>query len=606
MTGLSDLTPVAPSSGGGGTGTVGPEGPAGVGVPVGGATNEVLAKASAADYDTTWMTPATGGGAPAAHASTHIDGGSDPILGPIKLVSGATTDRPVQIQAAAGQTANLIETFNPSLQRRVGIGPSGTMQVYDGPGTSVLAQMSNLSNGFVAANGYLSAGTSAAVTGAVRMNKTGTIAWRNQANTADVVGLSIDGSNALAVGAPLNLGGFVAGNGATPVAATDLATKGYVDGLAPAGGGIDPTLFDANSILKADVDNTPVALTVAPSTFVGRDAAGSIAALTATQAKAILGVTSADVSDFNTAVRLNRLDQMASPTATVNMGSQVITALAAPTNPTDAVNKAYADSVASGLDFKASVRAATVGNIDMTSTVSYIDDVRLFAGSRVLVKDQTNAAENGIYIWDFGPMTRASDANQDAEVTPGLFVFVEEGTVNGDKAFVLTTDASPLTGGPIVVGTTPLTFTLFSGGGTSVVGTTDRITVTGTQIDVAATYVGQTSITTLGAVTTGTWTGTPVAVANGGTGATTAAGARTNLGISASGTKFTAQIGNASLTSFTVTHNLNTKDVLVDVYDTASGATVYADVVRTTVNAITISGFHTVPTTNQYSVVVFG
>jgi hypothetical protein len=157
-----------------------------------------------------------------------------------------------------------------------------------------------------------------------------------------------------------------------------------------------------------------------------------------------------------------------------------------------------------------------------------------------------------------------------------------------------------------VVGTTPLTFTLFSGGGTSVVGTTDRITVTGTQIDVAATYVGQTSITTLGAVTTGTWTGTPVAVANGGTGATTAAGARTNLGISASGTKFTAQIGNASLTSFTVTHNLNTKDVLVDVYDTASGATVYADVVRTTVNAITISGFHTVPTTNQYSVVVFG
>jgi hypothetical protein len=134
------------------------------------------------------------------------------------------------------------------------------------------------------------------VTGAVRMNTTGTIAWRNQANTADVVGLSIDGSNALAVGAPLNLGGFVAGNGATPVAATDLATKGYVDGLVPAGGGIDPAVLGANTILKADVAATPVGLAVPASSFVGRDAAGSIAALTATQAKTILGITSTDVS----------------------------------------------------------------------------------------------------------------------------------------------------------------------------------------------------------------------------------------------------------------------------------------------------------------------
>jgi hypothetical protein len=300
----------------------------------------------------------------------------------------------------------------------------------------------------------------------------------------------------------------------------------------PTGGAIGVTTFDANTLLKADTDNTPVALTVGPSTFVGRDAAGSIAALTGTQAKTILGITTADVFGFDIQVRTNRLDQMASPTATVNMGTQVITALAAPVNAADAVNKAYADSVAVGLDFKQSVRCATTVNLDLTGARGYIDDVRLFDGDRILVKDQTNPAENGIYIQNgFSPIFRSADANQDAEVTPGLFVFVEEGTVNGDKAFVLTTDASPLTGGPIVVGTTPLTFTLFSGGGTSVVGTTDRITVTGTQIDIAATYTGQTSINTVGTITAGDWAGTPIPVASGGTGANTAAAARANLGV---------------------------------------------------------------------------
>jgi hypothetical protein len=104
----------------------------------------------------------------------------------------------------------------------------------------------------------------------------------------------------------LDVLGNAINNVKTPVAATDVANKTYVDGLVPTGGAIGVTTFDANTLLKADTDNTPVALTVGPSTFVGRDAAGSIAALTGTQAKTILGITTADVFGFDIQVRNDR------------------------------------------------------------------------------------------------------------------------------------------------------------------------------------------------------------------------------------------------------------------------------------------------------------
>jgi hypothetical protein len=235
----------------------------------------------------------------------------------------------------------------------------------------------------------------------------------------------------------------------------------------------------------------------------------------------------ATISDFNVAVRLNRLDQMALPTATINANGQLITGVATPVGATDAVNKTYVDNVAAGLDFKSSVRVAATTAVNLAAPGAAIDGVTLSAGNRVLLTAQSTASQNGIYVWNgaAAAATRASDADASAEVTSGLYVFVEEGTANGSKAFVLSTPD------PITLGTTALTFSLFSGGGVSVVGTANRITVTGPQIDIAANYAGQTSITTLGTVTSGTWNGTPVPVAYGGTGATTAAQARINLGI---------------------------------------------------------------------------
>ena len=306
----------------------------------------------------------------------------------------------------------------------------------------------------------------------------------------------------------------------------------------------------------------------------------------------------ATISDFDTQVRTSRLDQMATPTASVGMGNQTITGLGAPVNPTDAATMGYVDSVAQGLDVKTACRVASTANVTLASPGASIDGIALANGDRVLLKDQTTASENGIYVFDTDstPLVRSADADTDAEVVAGMFTFVTEGTANADKGFVLTTD------NPITVDTTDLEFTQFSGSGT-VTGTADRITVTSGQVDIAATYVGQTSLTTLGTITTGTWTGTTIAVANGGTGATTAAGARTNLGAVG---KHTETFGDGIADTFAITHSLGTTAVGVEIWDAATGQTVYADVTRTDANTVTIDGFVSPPASNALNVVVWG
>lgn len=143
-----------------------------------------------------------------------------------------------------------------------------------------------------------------------------------------------------------------------------------------------------------------------------------------------------------------------------------ITGLPAPTNDGDAARKAYVDAVEQALDIKDSVVAATDGSdVDLTSASdpNPIDGVTLSDGDRILLKDQNTGSENGIYdavtATDPTTWTRSADADEDDEVTAGLFTFVEEGTNNSDKGFVLTTND------PITVGSTDLSFTQFSGAG---------------------------------------------------------------------------------------------------------------------------------------------
>lgn len=188
-------------------------------------------------------------------------------------------------------------------------------------------------------------------------------------------------------------------------------------------------------------------------------------------------VTASKISNFDTQVRTNRLDQLAVPTANVSLNSRNLTNLADPVNAQDAATKAYVDATRQGLDAKDSVRVATTANVALTgATTTTIDGVTLAAGNRILVKNQTTGSENGIYVFATGAWSRATDADTSAKVSSGLFVFVEEGTVNSDSGWVLTTD------GVITIGTTSLNFAQFSGAGQITAGM--GLTKTGNTIDV--------------------------------------------------------------------------------------------------------------------------
>jgi hypothetical protein len=125
-------------------------------------------------------------------------------------------------------------------------------------------------------------------------------------------------------------------------------------------------------------------------------------------------------------------------------------------------------------------------------------------------------------------------------------------------------------------------------------------------------YAGQNTIATLGTVTTGTWNATAVEVAYGGTGATSASAARVNLGASAANAsatlpqKLAFDAGDGTATSFVLTHNLNTRDVMVQVTEKSSPyGIVLADVEMTTINTVTV-GFSTAPSNNQYRIIIIG
>ncbi|GAB2468370.1 hypothetical protein GCM10027187_40710 [Streptosporangium sandarakinum] len=126
--------------------------------------------------------------------------------------------------------------------------------------------------------------------------------------------------------------------------------------------------------------------------------------------------------------------------------------------------KTLINGAISSLDYKGSVRVASTGNVPVAAAPATLDGVTLAAGDRLLLKDQTAAAENGLYAFAAAgqPLTRTADADTGTEVTPGLWVTVEEGTIHADTAWWITTD------GPITVGTTSIVFSPFpltSGGG---------------------------------------------------------------------------------------------------------------------------------------------
>jgi len=324
----------------------------------------------------------------------------------------------------------------------------------------------------------------------------------------------------------------------------------------------------------------------------------------------------------NAAHSLINISALAAATAPINMGGFTITNVGTPTNPGDAANKGYVDNSIAGLSWKDSVRAATTANITQ-SGLAAIDGVVPIAGDRILCKDQSSAAFNGIWVAAAGAWARATDADVSTEL-PAASVYVEEGTVNADTAWTCTAN------NPIVLGTTSLPWVQFAGGGAVTAGA--GLTQSGNTLNV----IGDASITvTADQISRATLSGDVTAPAGANTltiGNDVVTNAKlanmptmtvkgNNTGATAdpvdlTGSQLAAIIGNnymrhisqlcLAATSTPVNHGYNTNDVMVQVYRTATPFdTVEADVERTTVNQVTVR-FAVAPAANEYTILVSG
>jgi len=290
------------------------------------------------------------------------------------------------------------------------------------------------------------------------------------------------------------------------------------------------------------------------------------------------------------------------PAADLSMAGFKLTNVGTPSADTDAANKGYVDSVAQGLDTKASVVAATTTNGTLATAFAngqVVDGVTLATNDRILIKNQTDATANGIYTVNAsGAPTRSTDMNVGSEF-PSAYVFVEQGTVNADTGWVCTNNA------PVTLGSTNITWTQFSGAGTYTAN--NGVVLNGSVFSFApesgkGLQTGASGAAIKLATTSGLNVTSDLAV-----GAGNGISVLTNTVAIDSAvvvSKYAASVGDGAATSYTVTHNLNTRDVIVTVYDNSSPyAEVITDVAHTTVNTVTIA-FSVAPTSNQYRVVV--
>jgi len=307
-----------------------------------------------------------------------------------------------------------------------------------------------------------------------------------------------------------------------------------------------------------------------------------------------------DKNKLDNSTNLNTPSTLVIRDSSGNFSSNIITAnditiLNTPLNSTDATNKAYVDSIIHGLEIKESVRLATTpvdGDIDLIGMTfgGTLDGYTVNAGDRVLIKNQSTLSENGIYVYDGGSpntFTRSDDANTSDKVKSGMFCFINEGTLNIDTAWVLTTD------NPIILESTSLTFTQFTQLGQITAGAG----LTKTNDNILDINAGDNSITV---------NSDNIVVKRNSTGA---------IGIDSNGIlintdnttidinsnqlrvvpgaftkKYTATGVSIGTTPGlqTITHNLNTRSVVVSIIDETTFVEYECDVIHATLNTITI------------------
>jgi hypothetical protein len=254
--------------------------------------------------------------------------------------------------------------------------------------------------------------------------------------------------------------------------------------------------------------------------------------------------TTVNAKGLVTAATSANINDLTAPTADYAFGGYKITNLADPTNDQDAATKYYVDTVAQGLDVKASVLVGTTANITLSGAQT-IDGVSVVAGDRVLVKNQTTQADNGIYVAASGAWARSADANTWDELV-SAYTFIEEGSTYADTGWVCTINK----GGTL--GTTPITWSQFSGAGTYLAGT--GLTLSGNTFSITNTAVTAGSYGSASNTLTATvnaqgqltaLAATPIAIAN--------------TQVSGLGTMSTQNANNVAITGGSIT-NLTTFD----------------------------------------------
>lgn len=259
----------------------------------------------------------------------------------------------------------------------------------------------------------------------------------------------------------------------------------------------------------------------------------------------------------------------------VDLSGQRAVNAADPSSNTDLTTKQYVDGVARGLDWKPEVIAASTGNISVSSPGSSLDGVTLSAGmqvipaigtvTRVLLKDQTAPAENGIYDWNgsASALTRSVDAASGVQLS-GSTVTVQRGTVNADRVYRVTTDDA------ITVGTTSVAFAQVGGGSSPY--------LAGNGLSLS----GQTFAVQAGA-------------------GIVADGTSTRIDTSVVARKFSANCA-ATTNPQTFAHGLATADLMVQVKE--GGVVVFPDI---TVDATNVTiDWGSAPTASQYRVTAVG
>lgn len=262
------------------------------------------------------------------------------------------------------------------------------------------------------------------------------------------------------------------------------------------------------------------------------------------------------------------LNELAVPTGPIDLGGQALENAGPATNPTDVPTWNQVMAFVNNQDFRAA-RAASTGDVDTTVTGSggVIDGVSLDVGDIVLLRNQTNPAQNGLYIVQPTDMVRAPDADTSTELSPGLIVVIQEGTTQADLMFMLTTPPG------YTMGVDPLTFTPF--------GTTPDPLTAGNGISIVGDVISAVAAT-------------GITVGVGGIGVDFSVVSRHyDIDVPAPGTG----------TAVTLTHSIGRRPVPTVVMEIATGDEVKVGVNWPDVNSVTVD-FAVAPSAGQYRVSV--